>query len=575
MHELVIRAGTLVDGTGAPARPADVAVDDGVITEVTTPGALDDASARRDVDADGLLVTPGFVDLHTHYDGQVTWDPLLTPSCWHGVTTVVMGNCGVGFAPVRPGQQDWLIQLMEGVEDIPGTALAEGITWGWETFPEYLDALDAMPRAIDVGTQVPHGAVRAYVMGERGAKNEPATSDDIDAMAELVRDGMRAGALGFSTSRTIMHRAVDGEPVPGTFAAEDELFGIGKVLGELGTGLFELAPAGVMGEDLSAPEREVAWMRKLSAAIGRPVSFALSQHNLAPDQWRDVLRLAHDANAEGADLRAQVGGRPLNMLVGFQTFHPFVRRPSYVKLAHLPLAERIVELRRPEVRDAILSEQSPDDPMLQVVSTSLERIFPMGEPPDYEPAADTSVAAIAAREGRDPDAVLYDIMLRHDGRELLMMALLGYSYGNLDDMREMILHPNAALGLSDGGAHCGVICDASIPTFMLTHWARDRDRGERLPLELVVQKQSRDTARLYGLGDRGVVAPGYRADLNVIDYDALALALPELVHDLPGGARRLIQRADGYRSTFVAGEETMHDGEETGARPGKLVRGMR
>jgi N-acyl-D-aspartate/D-glutamate deacylase len=575
MHELVIRGGTLVDGTGAPPRPADVAVDDGTITEVAAPGGLTDEAATRAVDADGLLVTPGFVDLHTHYDGQVTWDPLLTPSCWHGVTTVVMGNCGVGFAPVRPGQEDWLIQLMEGVEDIPGTALNEGITWGWETFPEYLDALDGMPRIMDVGTQVPHGAVRAYVMGDRGAKNEPATAEDIAAMAEIVREGIRAGALGFSTSRTIMHKAVDGEPVPGTFAAEDELFGIGKVLGELGTGLFELAPAGVMGEDLSAPEREVEWMRRLSAAIGRPVSFALSQHNLAPDQWRDVLRLAQEANADGADLRGQVGGRPLNLLIGFQTFHPFIGRPTYQKVADLPLAERIVELRRPEVREAILSETSPASPLDAVIGTNLEVLFPIGEPPDYEPAPDRSIAAIAAREGRDPEAVLYDVMLGHDGRELVMKALLGYSYGNLDDMREMILHPNAALGLSDGGAHCGAICDASIPTFMLTHWARDRDRGQKLPLELVVQKQSRDTARLYGLGDRGVVVPGYRADLNVIDFDALSLALPELVHDLPGGARRLIQRADGYRSTFVAGVETMHDGEETGARPGKLVRGMR
>ena len=316
-----------------PARPTSRSTT-GASPRSPTPATLDDAAAHRTVDADGLLVTPGFVDLHTHYDGQVTWDPLLTPSCWHGVTTVVMGNCGVGFAPVRPGQEDWLIQLMEGVEDIPGTALNEGITWGWETFPEYLDALDTMPRIMDVGTQVPHGAVRAYVMGERGARNEPATPDDIEAMADLVREGIRAGALGFSTSRTIMHKAVDGEPVPGTFAAEDELFGIGKVLGELGTGLFELAPAGVMGEDLSAPEREVAWMRRLSAAIGRPVSFALSQHNLAPDQWRDVLRLAQEANAEGADLRGQVGGRPLNLLIGFQTFHPFLGPP------HLPEARR-------------------------------------------------------------------------------------------------------------------------------------------------------------------------------------------------------------------------------------------
>jgi N-acyl-D-aspartate/D-glutamate deacylase len=316
-------------------------------------------------------------------------------------------------------------------------------------------------------------------------------------------------------------------------------------------------------------------MRRLSATIGRPVSFALSQHNLAPDQWREVLRLAQEANAEGADLRGQVGGRPLNLLIGFQTFHPFLARPTYLKVADLPLADRVVELRRPEVREAILAETSPPSPLDAILGTGLDTMFPIGEPPDYEPTADRSIAAIAARERRDPEAVLYDVMLGHDGRELVMKALLGYSYGNLDDMREMILHPNAALGLSDGGAHCGAICDASIPTFMLTHWARDRDRGERLPLEVVVQKQSRDTARLYGLGDRGVVAPGYRADLNVIDFDALSLALPQLVHDLPGGARRLIQRADGYRATFVAGEETMHDREETGARPGKLVRGMR
>jgi len=570
MHDLVIRGGTVVDGTGSAPRTADVAVDGGRISDV---GDLGGVAARRKIDADGLTVLPGVVDIHTHYDGQVTWDPLLTPSCWHGVTTVVMGNCGVGFAPVRPGTEEWLIQLMEGVEDIPGTALSEGITWGWETFPEYLDALERLPRAMDVGTQVPHGAVRAYVMGERGARNEPAGPADIAAMAALVKDGIAAGALGFSTSRTIMHRAVDGEPVPGTFAAEDELFGIGQALAELGTGVFELAPAGVMGEDLSAPEREVAWMRRLSASMGRPVSFALAQHNLAPDQWRDILRLAEDANREGADLRAQVGGRPLNMLIGFSTFHPFRTRPSYVAIADLPLAERIQQLRKPEVRRAILGETPPPDPMLAVVTTGLGRIFPMGEPPNYEPTPDMSVAAIAEREARPAEEVLYDLMLAHDGRELLMVALLGYSNGNLDDMREMILHPNAALGLSDGGAHCGAICDASIPTFMLTHWARDRADG--LPLELVVAKMTRDTARLYGLGDRGVLAPGYRADVNLVDLDGLTLRLPELVFDLPGGARRLIQRADGWKGTFVAGEQTMEDGEATGARPGRLVRGAR
>jgi N-acyl-D-aspartate/D-glutamate deacylase len=572
MHDLVIRGGTVVDGTGSPPRHGDVAIDDGRITDVGTLGGV---AARQTIDADGLLVTPGVVDIHTHYDGQVTWDPLLTPSCWHGVTTVVMGNCGVGFAPVRPGREEWLIQLMEGVEDIPGTALAEGITWGWERFPEYLDAVEQLPHAIDVGTQVPHGAVRAYVMGDRGSRNEPATAEDIAAMAALVKEGIAAGALGFSTSRTIMHRAVDGEPVPGTFAAEDELFGIGRALGELGTGLFELAPAGVMGEDLAAPEREVAWMRRLSAAIGRPVSFALAQHNLAPDQWRDILRLAQEATSEGADLRGQVAGRPTNMLVGFQTFHPFKDRPTYLTLADLPLAERIQHLRKPEVRAAILAEPSPPNPFLEYVKTSLDRIFPMGEPPNYEPTPDMSVAAIAEREGRRAEETLYDLMLRHDGRELLMFALLGYSYGNLDDMREMLIHPNAALGLSDGGAHCGVICDASMPTFMLSHWARDRDRGERLPLELVVKKMTHDTAHLYGLGDRGVLAPGYKADLNVVDFERLQLKLPELAFDLPGGARRLIQRAEGYVATIVSGEVTMREGQDTGARPGRLVRGAR
>jgi N-acyl-D-amino-acid deacylase len=394
-------------------------------------------------------------------------------------------------------------------------------------------------------------------------------------MAAIVKEGVAAGALGFSTSRTIVHRAVDGEPVPGTFAAEDELFGIGRVLGELGTGLFELAPAGVMGEDLAAPEREVAWMRRLSAATGRPVTFALAQHNLAPDQWRLMLDLAEKANIDGADLRAQVAGRPLNMLVGFQTFHPFGGRPTYQNLKDLPLAERIVELRKTEIRQAILSESSPPNPMASYVNASLDRIYPMGEPPNYEPLASTSVAAIAQREGKPAEEVLYDVMLRHDGRELLMFALLGYSHGNLDDMREMILHPNAVLGLSDGGAHCGVICDASIPTFMLSHWARDRDRGERLPLELVVSKLTHQTSELYGFGDRGVIAPGYKADLNVIDFDRLSLKLPELAFDLPGGARRLIQRADGYVATMVSGQTTFSAGEDTGARPGRLVRGAR
>jgi N-acyl-D-amino-acid deacylase len=569
MHDLVIRGGTVVDGTGAPSRTADIAVDDGIITAV---GDLESAAAQRTIDADGLLVTPGVVDVHTHYDGQATWDPLLTPSSWHGVTTIVMGNCGVGFAPVRPGSQEWLVQLMEGVEDIPGTALTEGITWGWESFPEYLTALEGMGRVVDIGTQVPHGAVRAYVMGERGSRNEPATPEDIAAMAALVKDGIAAGALGFSTSRTIVHRAVDGEPVPGTFAAEDEIFGIGQALKSLGAGVFELAPAGAMGEDLAAPEREVALMRRLSAAIGRPISFALLQVDAAPDQWRDILRLSAEANAEGADLRPQVAGRALNVLLGFQTFHPFSKRPTYLALADLPLGERIQHLRKDEVRRAILSEAIPDDPLMAMIGgQSTSHMFPLGEPPDYEPTPDKSVAAIARREGRPEEEVLYDLLLRHDGRELVLFTLGGYSHGSLDDMKEMLLHPNSALGLSDGGAHCGVICDASAPTYMLSHWARDRADG--LPLEFVVKKMTRDTAHLYGLDDRGVIAPGFKADLNLVDLENLNLRLPEMVHDLPAGARRLIQRADGWKATVCSGEVTVEDGEHTDARPGRLIRG--
>jgi N-acyl-D-amino-acid deacylase len=557
MHNLVLRGGTVIDGTGGPPRTA---------------GEVSEGSSRRTLEADGLLVTPGVVDVHTHYDGQVTWDPQVTPSSWHGVTTVVMGNCGVGFAPVRPGSEEWLVQLMEGVEDIPGTALTEGIEWGWETFPEYLSMLEGMGRVLDIGTQVPHGAVRAYVMGERGARNEPATPQDIEAMAAIVKEGVAAGALGFSTSRTIVHRAVDGEPVPGTFAAEDELFGIGRALGALGAGVFELAPSGAMGEDLAAPEREVEWMRRLSAAIHRPISFALLQVDAAPDLWREILRLAAEANAEGADLRPQVGGRALNILVGFQTFHPFSRRPSYTAIASLPLAERMQHLRKDEVRRAILSETVADDPLQALIGIGgTAHMFPLGEPPNYEPTPDMSVAATAGREGRPEEEVLYDLMLRHDGRELVLYTLGGYSHGSLDDMKEMLEHSNSALGLSDGGAHCGVICDASTPTFMLSHWARDRADG--LSVELVVKKMTRDTARLYGLEDRGVVAPGYKADLNLVDFEHLDLRLPEMVHDLPGGARRLIQRADGWKTTICSGEVTFEDGEHTDALPGRLVRG--
>ena len=576
MHDRVIRGGTVVDGSGAAPREADLAIDAGRITEV---GRVSE-KGREELDARGKLVTPGFVDIHTHYDGQATWDALLTPSCWHGVTTLVMGNCGVGFAPVHKGQEDFLIGLMEGVEDIPGTALAAGMTWGWESFPEFLDALESRPHALDMGTQVPHGAVRSYVMGARGAKNEPATREDIAQMAAIVKEGIQAGALGFSTSRTIVHRAVDGEPVPGTFAADDELFGIGRVLGELGQGIFELAPAGVMGEDLAAPDKEVAWMRRLSAETRRPVSFALSQHDVDKEQFRRILALCREANAQGAKLTPQVGSRPTMLLIGHQTFHPFSNRPTYQKLASLPLPERVAKLRLPEVRRAILSEKSADaDPRLAVVvgliESRLDKVFPLGDPPEYEPPPEASIQATAQREGRDPFDVLYDQMLQLDGRQLLMLALLSYSDGDLEALREMLQHPDSAFGLGDGGAHCGAICDATMTTFLLTHWARDRKRGPKLPVEWVVRKMTHDTAQLYGLGDRGVLAPGKRADLNVIDWEALQLTLPELVHDLPQGAARLIQRASGYAATLVAGEVTFREGEHTGALPGRLVRGAR
>ena len=571
MYDLIVRGGLIVDGSGATPREGDVAVTEGQIVAV---GRVE-GEAREEIDAHGLAVTPGFVDIHTHYDGQVTWDAHLSPSCWHGVTTVVFGNCGVGFAPVRPNERDYLISLMEAVEDIPGTALAEGIEWEWETFPEFMDAVAKRELGMDVAAQVPHGAVRTYVMGERGANNEPATPEDIERMAVIVRDGMEAGALGFSTSRTIMHKAASGDPMPGTFAAEDELFGLGRVLGDLGKGIFELAPVGAAGEDVIGAREEMDWMRRLSAEIGRPVSFAMLQVDAEPTLWRDLLDESQKAVAEGAQVYPQIAGRPFGMLVGHQTeYHPFRDRPTYEGLMDLPFEERIARLGEPEIREAILSEKVEyDDPMSAYVMASFHKLFPLGEKPNYEPAAEDSVAGIAEREGRSPEDVLYDCMLGQEGRELLLFPLLNYSDGNCDPIYEMIQHPRAVLGLGDGGAHCGIICDASIQTFMLSHWVRDRDRGPKLPVELVVQRMTSDTANLYGLRDRGLIAPGYKADLNVIDLDTVGLKLPEMVFDLPAGGRRLIQRADGYRYTLVNGQVTMRDGAPTGKLPGRLIRG--
>ena len=565
MHDLVIRGGTIVDGSGAPAREGDVAIDDDRITEV---GEVVGRGARE-IDARDRLVTPGWVDIHTHYDGQVTWDPYLTPSIWHGITTVVMGNCGVGFAPARPDRHEWLIGLMEGVEDIPGTALAEGIDWQWESFPEYLDTLDRKPLAMDVGTQVPHGAVRAYVMGERGAKNEEATADDIARMAEIVREALRAGALGFSTSRTLLHRAIDGEPVPGTFASAEELLGIGRVMGEEGRGVFELA------SDLAPEGREMEWMTEFSRRTGRPITFACLQNDVDPGQWRRLLDEAEKAAAKGSRVIPQVAGRPTGILMGLEaTTHPFQHHPVYQEIAHLPLPERVARMRAPEFRKRVFETKADlANPMVAFVMQSFHKLFPLGDPPDYEPTPDQSVKAMAEREGRTPEEVAYDLLLRRDGRELLYFPILNYAGGDFEPIREMLEHPLAVLGLSDGGAHCGLICDSSMPTFMLTHWVRDRSRGERLPLEQVVHGQTRRTAETFDLHDRGLLAPGMQADVNVFALDALAIEPPEMIYDLPSGAGRLVQRSRGYDYTLAHGKVIVEDGETTGALPGRLLRG--
>ena len=572
-HDLVIRNGTIVDGTGAAAFVGDVAITDGRISGV---GVID-GDADRELDASGMLVTPGWVDIHTHYDGQATWDDVLAPTAWHGVTTLVMGNCGVGFAPAAPDSHDWLIGLMEGVEDIPGTALAEGIDWQWETFPEYLDALAGRRWTMDVGTQIAHGAVRAYVMGERGARNEPATPDDIREMTDLVREAIAAGALGFSTSRTIAHTAIDGEPVPGTFAAEDELFGIGSALSDLGQGVFELAPMGAAGEDIVGPAKEVDWMRRLSAKIGRPVTFALIQVDAAPELWRELMDASLAAADDGADIWPQVAGRATGLLSGHHTTYSlFDAFPAYQELKARKLSDEdlLAELQRPEVREAILGWE-PDEGTATSLAGAYDRTFLLGDPPDYEPSEERSLSGMAAASGRHPLEVAYDAMLAEGGHGLLYVPILNYAQGSLEPIREMFLHPRAAVGLADGGAHCGVICDASMPTFMLTHWTRDRSRGELLPLELVVKKQTRDTARLYGLGDRGTLEVGMLGDVNVIDYDALALEPPQVVRDLPAGGSRLVQRPRGYVATVKSGVVTFDHGEDTGERPGELIRGAR
>ncbi len=574
MYDLKITGGTIVDGTGQPRFTGDIAVSDGRIVAV---GPIVKGDAREVIDATGLVVTPGFVDIHTHYDGQATWDPVLDPSASHGVTTVVVGNCGVGFAPVRPGQEAWLVELMEGVEDIPGTALHEGIQWEWETFPEYLDALDRRHFALDVAAFLPHAALRVYVMGDRGAANEDATADDISAMADHVRQAIRAGAVGVSTSRSLNHRSLDGELVPGTFASADELIGLARAVVEAGGGLFEVVPTGETGADADMILGEVELMGQVSAAAGIDLSLLLVQAMGAPDLWRRQLDAVAVANAAGARLIPQVAARPGGMLLGVASYHGLMRRPTFRRLEQsLPLDELLAEMRKPEVKAAILAEENlPPDPDRQFESLGdnmafmLDKVFPLGDPPDYEPTSDRSIAGIAAAAGRDPVEVFYDHLA---AGELMLGAFVNYTDMSGDHLAEMITHPDTVIGLSDGGAHVKMICDASMPTYLLTHWTRDRTRGDTLPLELVVNKQTAGTAAAVGLTDRGTIEVGKKADLNVIDLDRLALRPPRSVADLPAGGRRILQDADGYVATIVNGVVTRRHDRDTGARPGRLVR---
>ena len=574
MLDLIIRGGTLVDGTGAAPVVGDIGVQGDRIVAV---GKVE-GKARREIDATGLLITPGWVDIHTHYDGQATWDAVMAPSSWHGVTTAIMGNCGVGFAPVRPGQQDFLIQLMEGVEDIPGAALAEGIDWKWETFPEYLDALEAKPRTIDVGVHVPHGSVRAYVLGDRCNTDYQPDAGEIAEMAGLVREGVAAGALGFSTSRTLLHKDIHGIHVPGTFAGSDEMLALGLSMKGLAHGVFEMVSDNLGDDD------EWAWVKGFVEETGLPVTLVAT--SAGAYQGNKMFNIAEESREKGMDIRPQIAGRPTGILNGLTSnFHIFMASPTWKsELEGLALEDKVAAMARPEIRAALLSE---DSPLIRAATSSpvsgqvagldglLWRIFPLGERPNYEPDREGSVAGLAEAAGVSPVEMMYDLLIRDGGHELFYQPLGGYQTYNFDFFRKNMQHPNVLFGLSDGGAHCGVIADAGMPTFILTHWARDRVKGEQFPLEFLVRKLTSDTARAYGLNDRGRLEPGLLADLNVIDFKALRLFRPEAIYDLPAGGRRLVQRAEGYRYTIKSGQVTFEDGQHTGALPGGLVRGGR
>jgi N-acyl-D-aspartate/D-glutamate deacylase len=568
VRDLVIRNGTVVDGRGGTPVLADVAVDGGRITgvgEVPDPG-------REELDATGLVVTPGFVDVHTHYDGQVTWDPLLTPSLWHGVTTVVMGNCGVGFAPAAPDRHDWLIGLMEGVEGIPGASLREAIRWDWQSVPEYMDALDRIPRALDVAVQVPHGAVRAYVMGERGAANEPATDDDIARMADLVAEGVDAGAVGVSANRLELHKAVDGREVPGTFATAAELTALVRAARQgSADAVYSTIMPGAAGADRSVWDREVDVLAEVSRETGVAITFAFGGGLGRPD-WRDRLARMERENADGARIVPQVSSHGQGLFCGLRTSHPFRGRPTYDAIEHLPVAERAARMADPGVKAAILAERPPPGvPRLRdLMLAQPDAVFPSHLVPVYEPDPSTSLAAQSDALGRDPEELLYDWTVADDGDALVHWFLGGYS-GNLDVSSELLVHPETVLGLGDGGAHVDLICDAGYPSFLLSYWVRERPRGT-MPLETAVKVLTSEPAAVYGLRDRGAVEPGLKADLNLVDPNLVAPREMEVVRDLPAGAKRVLQRTDGFVATVVDGQVVQRHGVDTGARPGRVVR---
>jgi N-acyl-D-aspartate/D-glutamate deacylase len=563
--DLVIRGGTIADGRGGELFEADIAILDGRISEV---GKVS-TKGRDEIDARGKLVAPGFVDIHTHYDGQVTWSHDISPSAQNGVTTAIMGNCGVGFAPCKPDDHQRLIQLMEGVEDIPEPVLSAGIPWEWESFPDYMDWLSKRDFDIDIGAQLPHAALRVYVMGERGARRDPSTADDNATMAKLAGEAVRAGALGFSTSRTLNHRTSTGDFTPTLKAGEDELAAIAAAMHREGRSVLQFVL------DLSTLHEDLPMMLRVADKTKCPISFSVTQNDRAPQRWRQTLDEINAAARRGLSITAQIAARPVGLLLGLElSRNPFQTHPSYKEIAHLPLVERLKRLRQGEVRAAILSESAgtSDDPLF--FRPNYDKMFLLGDPPDYEQPPENALGPQALRLGKRPEELAYDAMLSDEGRGMLYVPFLNYADGNLDSTREMLCDPRSIPGLSDGGAHCGIICDASFPTYLLTHWTRDRKRGERLSIPFVVAAQSRKTALSVGLADRGLIAPGYKADINVIDYERLHLHPPKVHYDLPVGGRRLLQQVDGYEATIVSGVMTQRDGAPTGARPGKLVRGV-